>query len=295
MPGYHVLIIDDDETTHDILGEYLHLAGYEVLHARDGQEGLYRLESAPCDLVLLDIQMPDLDGFQVISLLKKSERFADIPVIFLSSLDRPNLKVKGLELGAEDYMVKPFNRAELLARVKGALRRSARYRAISAGLEGDLAEVGIADLLQTLEIGRKSARITFDRIDGEMVLADGMIVAVRQSGFTGFPAFQRLLFLERGRFAVSFTAAGESADGFTVRDALMTSLTLVDEARHLIAGVGPEAVLAAVADLPEPFRDVAPLLPATCQELVTRMPGDLKENAAAVARACREGILKPVA
>jgi DNA-binding response OmpR family regulator len=80
-----------------------------------------------------------------------------VPVIFVSSLDRPNLKVKGLELGADDYVVKPFNRAELLARLRVSLRRSARFRRLAGCLGGDLSDVPLPTLLQTLSLAGKTA------------------------------------------------------------------------------------------------------------------------------------------
>jgi two-component system, cell cycle response regulator len=119
MPG-NVLIIDDSAT---IRGEIVHtLRGASLfdryLEAQDGIEGLKLLVSSPVDLVLCDLEMPRMDGFKFISLLSSREQLRDIPVIMLTGHGERGLKIKGLEEGAVDYLTKPFDAAELVARVK---------------------------------------------------------------------------------------------------------------------------------------------------------------------------------
>ncbi|MFR4401571.1 MAG: response regulator transcription factor [Peptococcus niger] len=98
----------------------LELAGYEVQEAKDGLEGLNLIRNGSTDLVLLDIMMPKMDGYTLLEELKKN----NIAVICLTAKDSVRDKVKGLELGADDYMTKPFDSMELLARVKAVLRRT---------------------------------------------------------------------------------------------------------------------------------------------------------------------------
>lgn len=115
-----VLIVEDETAIRELIRMNLELAGYEVEEAGDGLEGLNAVRREKPDLVLLDIMMPKMDGFTLLEELKND----DIPVICLTAKDSVRDKVKGLELGADDYMTKPFESLELLARVKAVLRRS---------------------------------------------------------------------------------------------------------------------------------------------------------------------------
>jgi len=114
-----VLIVDDEETIREIVKLNLELAGYECIEAEDGETAIKVLEKTHPDIVLLDIMLPKKDGYQIAEdFIKK-----DIPVIFLTAKENVADKVKGLKLGAEDYIVKPFEGIELLARIQVVLRR----------------------------------------------------------------------------------------------------------------------------------------------------------------------------
>ena len=173
MKAYRILIIDDDESTHDVLGMYLDLAGYEVHNAGNGAEGLALMQQVHPDIVILDVNMPVMDGFETMENISNSRDLRETPVLFISSHDQPHLKMKGLDLGAEDYIVKPFNRTELLARVKAALRRSERYRRVEKNMEGDLSQVSLAELLQTFDMGRKTFSILLKETGGVLYVEAG--------------------------------------------------------------------------------------------------------------------------
>lgn len=115
-----ILIVEDETAIRELIRLNLELAGFDVEEAGDGVEGLNAVRKQKPDLVLLDIMMPKMDGFTLLEELKND----DIPVICLTAKDSVRDKVKGLELGADDYMTKPFESLELLARVKAVLRRS---------------------------------------------------------------------------------------------------------------------------------------------------------------------------
>lgn len=118
-----ILIVDDEESIRELLVYNLKKAGYRVLTAGDGTMAL-QLAATGVDLVLLDIMLPGMDGFEVCRHLKEHKETAQIPVIMLTAKDEEIDKVLGLELGADDYAVKPFSMRELLSRIKAVLRRS---------------------------------------------------------------------------------------------------------------------------------------------------------------------------
>ena len=119
--AYRVLVADDEKDIRSVLALYLEDAGYEVVEAADGVEALQVLETQDIDLCLLDIMMPELDGFQV---LKRVRETNDVPVIVVSAKGQDSEKILGLNLGADDYLVKPFNPLEAVARVNTNIRRA---------------------------------------------------------------------------------------------------------------------------------------------------------------------------
>ncbi|NLK22100.1 MAG: response regulator transcription factor [Epulopiscium sp.] len=120
--GQRVLVVDDEKSIADIITFNLKREGYEVLNAYDGEEALGLIFDKDPDLILLDIMMPKLDGFQV---CRKVREKKDTPIVMLTARAEEVDKVLGLELGADDYVTKPFSVRELMARVKANLRRMA--------------------------------------------------------------------------------------------------------------------------------------------------------------------------
>lgn len=117
-----LLILDDDPRTRALLAEYLGGRGYTVDTAPDGDTGLQRLKAEPPDLVVLDVMMPGKDGFEVCRIIRATSR---VPIIMLTARGDELDRIVGLELGADDYLPKPFNPRELLARIQAVLRRAA--------------------------------------------------------------------------------------------------------------------------------------------------------------------------
>lgn len=116
----HILVVDDEEPIADILRFQLEKAGYQVSVAGDGEAAVKCAEDQTIDLILLDLMLPKKDGFEV---CKEVRQFSTVPIIMLTARDAELDKVLGLELGADDYVTKPFSSRELLARVKANLRR----------------------------------------------------------------------------------------------------------------------------------------------------------------------------
>jgi len=115
-----ILVIDDQANVRTLLKDYLSNQGYRVVQAQDGQQGLFVARHEHPDLVLLDIMMPNMDGFQFLSAFRKE---SDIPVIVVTARDEETDTVLGLELGADDFVIKPFRMRELVARIRANLRR----------------------------------------------------------------------------------------------------------------------------------------------------------------------------
>lgn len=121
MDRKKILVVDDEPAIRDILKINLMREGYDVIEAEDGEEGLTSAISQNPDLVLLDVMLPKLDGFDV---CKKIRQKSEVPIVMLTARDEEIDKILGLELGADDYVTKPFSVRELLARVKANLRRT---------------------------------------------------------------------------------------------------------------------------------------------------------------------------
>ena len=119
--GQTVLVVDDDKNLRISVGAHLERAGYEVLTATDGREALRVTYGERPDLIILDVMMPELDGFETLEMLRE---VSNVPVIMLTVRSDEDDKVRGLELGADDYMTKPFGARELVSRVKAVLRRT---------------------------------------------------------------------------------------------------------------------------------------------------------------------------
>lgn len=118
-----ILVIDDEEPTVQLIGMLLERRGFEVIKAYRAEEGLRKAYRFQPDLVLLDIMMPDMDGWEV---CKRLREMSDVPVVFLTARGDVKDVVRGLEMGADDYIVKPYENDELVARIRAHLRRSPR-------------------------------------------------------------------------------------------------------------------------------------------------------------------------
>jgi DNA-binding response OmpR family regulator len=152
MTGRKILIIDDEEDMRTLTQMYLENSGYDCFQAKGGKEAYDLLKEHKIDLILLDIMMPDEDGFQVCTKIRESYV---TPVIFLSAKGEEWDKVRALQLGGDDYIVKPFSPGEMVARIHAVLRRTSQEQA-----EDELHKIGM------IEIDQKARKVI---IDGELV------------------------------------------------------------------------------------------------------------------------------
>jgi len=128
---YRVLVVDDERRMVGFIRLNLEQDGFEVIEAYNGSQALDRLRDSLPDLILLDVMMPDIDGFVVLQTIRE---ISQVPVIMLTAKSEENDKVKGLELGADDYVTKPFSPRELVSRVKAVLRRGSSFEEDEEGV-----------------------------------------------------------------------------------------------------------------------------------------------------------------
>jgi DNA-binding response OmpR family regulator len=137
MAQQQLLMIEDDTRLANMVGEYLRQSGYGFTHAADGASGMTALQTSPPDLVILDLMLPDMDGLEVCRRIKSQNGnggdHAGTAVLMLTAKGDPMDRIVGLEIGADDYLPKPFEPRELLARIRAVLRRGSEVAASTAG------------------------------------------------------------------------------------------------------------------------------------------------------------------
>lgn len=151
---YRILVVDDERRMVGFIRLNLEQDGFEVIEAYNGNEALERLRDSLPDLILLDVMMPDIDGFEVLRMIRE---ISQVPVIMLTAKGEEDDKVKGLELGADDYITKPFSPRELVSRVKAVLRRGATFEEDEEGI------IEVDDRLK-IDFGRREVWV-----EGELV------------------------------------------------------------------------------------------------------------------------------
>jgi DNA-binding response OmpR family regulator len=121
MAEQKILVVEDEPSIREVICLYLKRAGFHVIEAGDGQEALHLLDTIPMDLVILDLMLPNIDGFEITRHLRTK---GDIPIIMLTARRSETDRIAGLEMGADDYIVKPFSPQEVVSRVRAVLRRT---------------------------------------------------------------------------------------------------------------------------------------------------------------------------
>jgi len=130
----NILLAEDDADLRSILSQYLEINGFSILQAENGQAGLEIFKNEHVDVCILDIMMPSMDGFELARQIRKTD--PEVPVIFLTARNQKADKIKGLKLGADDYITKPFEVEELILRIRNIVRRSGRIGAQPASIGG---------------------------------------------------------------------------------------------------------------------------------------------------------------
>ena len=184
-----ILVVDDASNVRQLLQDYLTEQGFRVITATDGQEALYSTRHDPPDLILLDIMMPKMDGYQFLRAYRKERQ---TPIIIITAREEETDAVLGLDLGADDYVVKPFRMRELLARIQAALRRADRTQNTFELLRfGDILldernhTVKVKDSAVTLTPIEFDLLAVFMRSPGRVFSRSDLVDLLTDSGFAG--------------------------------------------------------------------------------------------------------------
>jgi DNA-binding response OmpR family regulator len=244
-PRATVLVVDDSEGHRVVALRSLRAAGFDVLSASDGLEGLGIAIRERPDVILTDVNMPRMDGWKLLRMLRSRPNLASTPIIFLTTLNDDSQRLKGYRLGVDDYLGKPFQGAELAARVDRVLARSRAHQGATANqaLRGDLSQVSLASVLSLAEMERRTGSLLLLQGDDaiHLFLRDGAIVRVdlppRFDGKRGIERIFHALSWQQGQFELS------AAEVLCEDDlGLPTSFVLLEHAR-----VQDEGAQAAVA------------------------------------------------
>ena len=173
MTGGTILLVEDEEGIADLVRAYLERDGFRVVWATRGVEGLLALEREEVRLAILDLQLPDADGFDLCRAIRETSR---LPIVILTARDEEVDRITGLELGADDYVAKPFSPRELVARVRAVLRRSEP--------EEDADRLAVGDVVvdrrgRTVEVGGRAVELTAKEFDllAHLLASPGVVLS----------------------------------------------------------------------------------------------------------------------
>jgi two-component system alkaline phosphatase synthesis response regulator PhoP len=200
MNGKRVLVVDDDKDIVRLVRAYLQEAGYEALAAYDGETALHLLRRENPDVLVLDLMLPGRDGWELTRLIRADARLAATPIIMLTARVEDTDKIVGLEMGADDYVTKPFNPREVVARVRALLRRS--------HLES---EAAAAQVFQVgglrLDVGRRELSVEGQAVDLTPTEFDLLCILIQAPGYV----FTRDELLEKG-MGYAYEGMGRTLD-----------------------------------------------------------------------------------
>lgn len=247
MAKQNLLLVDGDQRSLRVLEVSLKKAGYVVTTAVNGLDGLDRVEMGEPDLIISDTRMEEMDGFEFCRRLKDNPSWQSIPFIFLTSEKSIEDKIKGLELGVEDYLTKPIYIKEIVTRVRILLQKVQRERIkrrdSRTKFEGSLADMAVVDLVQTIEISRKSGVIHFSDLEGvtgAVYFRDGKVIDAELGRLKAENAIYRLLIWSEGEFEVEFKSIHrEEAIHLSNQGLLMEGLRRMDEWGRLLEELPP--------------------------------------------------------
>lgn len=247
MPKKHLLIVDNDPKSLRVMEVSLRKAGFSITTAVNGLDALEKVRISPPELVLSDTKMPEMDGFELCRQLKQDPKLATIPFIFLTGQKSIDFKIKGLELGVDDYLTKPIYIKEILTRIKILFDKKEKEilekRDPRGNFSGTLADMGVVDLIQTIEIGRKTGVIHFSHPHnktGTIYFKNGKVIDAELGSLHGEAAVYRLIVWNDGTFEIDFSAHDHTdAIALSTQGLLMEGMRRLDEWGRLLEQLPP--------------------------------------------------------
>lgn len=171
MTGDSILVVDDEANIRDLARIYLEKEGFRVIGASNGTQALRQMKQSPPALVILDLMLPEIDGWEVCRQIRAS---GDLPIIMLTARDDDIDKILGLELGADDYMTKPFNPRELVARVRAILRRTSGNLQVSSDKQRLLGDLTIDPGSRNVTVGGEPVTLRIKEFDLLLAFVDNV-------------------------------------------------------------------------------------------------------------------------
>ena len=232
----HVLVVDDSKAYRLTVEKAMKAAGHRVTLAEHGLEALGKALKDLPDVILTDVTMPVMDGWQLLRLVRAREATRAIPVAFMSSLDSDADRIKGYELGVDDYIGKPIASSELVARVQRIVARGQREGgAVDTGMSGDLRQVALPSLLAFAEAERRTGLLSIVGPLGEasIGLSGGAVISVDLPKPSPPSLFERLIAAldwQEGRFVLRSVELVAGEEAISVQQALLEHARRVDEA-----------------------------------------------------------------
>lgn len=286
-----ILIADDEVHIVKLIRIPIESAGYKTILANNGDEAWEKIQQHQPSLIISDIMMPGKNGFELLELARSNVNTRSIPFIFLTARVNIQDKIRGLEMGADEYLTKPFHIDELMLRVKSTLQRVEKVQGLpksenqTDGIIGNLSQMSLPDLLQILELGWKTGVIslTRDNETGSIYLQNGKIVHALWHKLTGPDAFFRLIRWKEGQFKFtekplpdSAVTMSESSQGL-----VMEGLRQSDEIEKIKWKLPDQNVVLLLndnrlilADIPDDYQKVLMLIDnkSTMNELIEKCP-----------------------
>ncbi len=313
MAKQKLLLVDADPRSVRVLEVSLKKAGYSVTTATDGLDALAKIESLTPDLVLSDTRLPKLDGYMLVRKLKERVEWSQIPIVFLTSQKSIEDKIRGLELGVEDYLTKPIFVRELIARVNLLLARRtqeniAANRTTMTGrtrFSGSTQDMAVVDLLQTFEVSRKGGvvHLRSGAQEAHIYFRDGKVVDAELGRLRGEEAIYRALIWNEAAFEVEFKTIGnDDVIGGSTQAILMEGMRRVDEWGRLCEQLPPlstvfqidhEQLLERLNEIPDELNGILRLFDAerTLTEVVDDSPFEDLSTLSTITKLYFEGLL----
>ncbi len=308
MAKRNLLLVDADPRSLRVLEVSLRKAGYSVTTSGDVDGALELVELTEPDMILSDTRLPGKDGFALVAALKARPKWSEIALVFLSSDPSVESKVRGLELGVEDYLTKPVYIREILTRVNLVMQRKEREglsRTSKTRFSGSLADMGLVDLLQTIDVSRKAGvlQLTSGEKRGAIYFNEGRVIDAELGDLAGEAAIYRFLVWSEGQFELDFREVRrEDRIGVSTQGLLMEGMRRLDEWGRLqeqlpslgtVFDVSHEELSQRLAEIPDEINDVLKLFDGRrmLSEVLDASAGDDLVTLNAVSKLYFEGFI----